>query len=107
MDMHIAAVLLRMICELLILAAIGAGTVFGVVYGARWAWSLRTRSRGELVRIAGYAALGPITGPLAARAVGHARGGKPWLAAAWALMIPLVWAGVAGAATLIVHVVAR
>jgi hypothetical protein len=103
MTMHIAILLVRVFTELLGFAAFGAAAIFVVVFSARWLWSLRLKSRGELAKMAGYAAMGPITGPLAARALGHFRGGKPILATVWALAIPLAWAGVASAATVLVH----
>ena len=103
MTPQVAVVLLRLTCELLlsggILVAVGAAAYAAL----RWLWSLRRRSRAELLKIGARAALGPITGPLAARVVRNARKGRPIVAAVWALTIPLSWAGIASAATLIAH----
>lgn len=49
-------------------------------------------SPGRLARFAGYAALGPITGPLAAGLTRSLRAGHPVLAALYALAILEAWA---------------
>jgi hypothetical protein len=103
MDMHIVVVLARLVCDLLILAAFGVAAVYLVRRGVEGLLGLRGKSRGELVKIAGFVALGPITGPLAARVLSYSRRGRPLMAAAWALAIPLAWAGVASAATVLAH----
>ncbi len=107
MDMHIAELLGRIVCELIIMAAFAVAGVYLIRRVVLGLWGLRTKSRRELVKIAGYVVLGPITAPLAIRAVRNARGGRPWMAAAWALAIPLAWAGVASAATVLVHAVSH
>jgi hypothetical protein len=52
---------------------------------------LVVRKPGQAGTFALYAALGPITGPLAWGAVRNIRKGRPVLAACWAVAIPLVW----------------
>jgi hypothetical protein len=48
-----------------------------------------TRSR--LLRLALAAVMGPLTGPLALRAMACARKGERWLAAGYVCAIPAVW----------------
>jgi hypothetical protein len=103
MTPHLVFILIRLICECLAMVAIIAGLVAGVVIGIRWLLSLRGRSRAELLKIGACSVLGPITGPLVAGVVRNVRKGRPFVAAIWALAIPLAWAGVASAATMLAH----
>ena len=67
-----------------------------------WLWRQRREPK-KLGRVAMLAVLGPITGPLYARAERCLKDGKPVVAAAWAGAIPLVWFDLAQAATVLVH----
>jgi hypothetical protein len=103
MTPHLVVVLIRLICEALAMLGILAGLVAAAVFGVRWLISLRGRSRAELLGIGACGVLGPITGPLVAGVVRNVRKGRPVVAAIWALAIPLTWAGVASAATMLAH----
>ena len=106
MNPHLLAVFIRLIFELLTMAAIVAGMVTAGVVGIRWLLSLRGRSRAELMKLFAFSALGPITGPMAAAVVRNVRKDRPFVAAIWALAIPFSWAGVASAAALLAHATA-
>ena len=103
MTPHLFVVLIRLIFEMLASAAIIVGIVAAGVVAIRWLLSLRGRSRAELIKIGACSVLGPITGPLVAGVMRNVRKGRWAVAAIWALAIPLSWAGVASAATLLVH----
>ncbi|HWE92720.1 MAG TPA: hypothetical protein VG269_01995 [Tepidisphaeraceae bacterium] len=82
--------------------ALLVSVVWLAVWGAMKLWSLRREPK-KLGRVALIAAMGPITGPLYARAEACMKEGKPVVAAAWAAAIPLVWFDLANAATVLVH----
>lgn len=88
------------------IAILSFAVLMGVVWFALWGivrlWSMRREPK-KLGRVALLAALGPITGPLYARAERCLKEGKPVVAAAWAGAIPLVWFDLANAATVLVH----
>ncbi|HEY3814635.1 MAG TPA: hypothetical protein VGL66_15550 [Caulobacteraceae bacterium] len=103
MSPHIIFVLIRLACEASAMAAIIVGMGVAGFWALRGLWSLRNRPRSELIKLSAYGVLGPITGPLLARVVRNFRNGRPILATTWALAIPLAWAGVASAATVLAH----
>ena len=82
--------------------AVLMGVVWLAVLGVARLWSIRREPK-KLRRAAMFAILGPITGPLYARAERCLKEGKPVVAAAWVGAIPLVWLDLAGAATALVH----
>ena len=78
------------------------GAVWLAVWGVFRLWAMRREPK-QLRRVAMFAVLGPITGPLYARAERCFKEGKPVVAAAWVGAIPLVWFDLASAATALVH----
>ena len=103
MSQPLVVVLIRLIFEFLAIVGIIGGLIAGGVIAIRWLLSLRGRSRADLLKLGALSVLGPITGPLIAGVVRNVRKGRPFVAAIWALAIPLAWAGVASAATMLVH----
>jgi hypothetical protein len=81
--------------------AVLMGVVWLGIWGAVKLWSMRREPK-KLGRVALLAALGPITGPLYARADRCFKEGKPVVAFAWVAAIPIVWFDLAQAATAMV-----